>query len=125
MPAVEGPMKAGGALLTIIPEVLGVFIFALVSLILAQIFFGADKATARLFFIDALSIVLIARLIVSTSRLLCAPEAAKLRLLPHHGSGRRAAAPQSGPGNPSSLPPHLFSFGFSGTWHLRSTVLSC
>ena len=82
MPAVEGFLKAGGALLKIIPEILGIFIFALVSLILAQIFFGADKATARLFFIDALSIILIARLIVSASRLLCAPEAAKLRLLP-------------------------------------------
>jgi small-conductance mechanosensitive channel len=79
---VEGPALLLGALLKVLPDLIGLFIFTLSAFVLFVVFFGTDASGIRPLFFAALTTVFIARLIIAFSRMTVSPWITELRLLP-------------------------------------------
>lgn len=82
-PPMKGLIKLWGALLKLVSEFMGIIIFALSSLTLYVLIYGAGKNTTRMLFIAALLAILISRLITALSHMICSPTISGLRLLPY------------------------------------------
>jgi len=79
----KGLLKLWGALLKLVSEFMGIIIFALSSLTLYVLIYGAGKNTTRMLFIAALLAILISRLMTALAHMICSPTMSGLRLLPY------------------------------------------
>jgi small-conductance mechanosensitive channel len=75
-----GLLKFWGAVLKFLPELLGIIIFALTSIILFLPFFSISSDALRLVFVDFLLVIVISRLMTALSRLICSPDVSELRM---------------------------------------------
>ena len=78
----EGLYIIWGALLKILPELIGIVIFSITAFILFVIFFGTDPSGIRPLFLTVLITVFIARMITAISRMIVSPWVPELRLMP-------------------------------------------
>ena len=81
-PVMQGWLLFGTALVRIMPEFLGIVVFAIVSKLLFLMFLFSHKGGWRLLFIAVMMVIVLIRLIILLSRLMLSPHAAKLRLAP-------------------------------------------
>ena len=82
IPPMAGWLKAGTALIRTLPEWLGIFTFAISSLILFVIIGRPQGDAMRLFFVAVLAAILIPRIASIFFRVIYAPLAAEVRVLP-------------------------------------------
>jgi moderate conductance mechanosensitive channel len=81
-PVMSGWMRFGTAVVRIMPEFLGIVVFSLLSKLLFLVFPFSQKGGWRLLFIAVMMVIVLIRLIILLSRLICSPNAAQLRLAP-------------------------------------------
>jgi small-conductance mechanosensitive channel len=82
IPPMAGWLKAGTALIRTLPEWLGIFAFAISSLLLFLVFGRPQGDAIRLFFVAILAAILIPRIMSVFFRVIYAPLAAEVRVLP-------------------------------------------
>jgi small-conductance mechanosensitive channel len=79
---VEGAAVLLGAMLKVLPDLIGLFISTGIAFVLFVVFFGTDASGLRPLFFAALATVFIARLITALSRVVVSPKVPELRLFP-------------------------------------------
>jgi small-conductance mechanosensitive channel len=79
-PPMEGLLKFWSALLKTLPELVGILLFGISSLVLYFLIYGV-KSGSRPLFLACVAALLIARLLSSFSRMLCSPSVPRLRLI--------------------------------------------
>jgi small-conductance mechanosensitive channel len=77
-----GSLKFWSAGLKFLPELLGIIIFALTSIVLFLPFYSISSHSLRLVFVDFLIVIVISRLVTSLSRMVCSPDESELRMIP-------------------------------------------
>lgn len=82
VPTMDGFLKFWSAVLKFVPDLLGIIIFALMSLFLFWVFYGASSSLIRLMFVHFLIAIIISRLVSAISQMMCEPSFAKLRFIP-------------------------------------------
>ncbi len=82
IPPMGGSLKFWSAVLKFLPELLGIIIFALTSIVLFLPFYSMSSDSLRLVFVDFLLVIVISRLMTALSRLLCSPDVSGLRMIP-------------------------------------------
>ena len=82
MPGMDGILRFWGALVNAIPELLGLFIFAVTSLLTYFIVIDRQDRNLRLLFLAFLMVTVIIRFCALLLRLFFSPKMAKLRLVP-------------------------------------------
>ncbi len=81
-PAMQGWLRLGTAVVRILPDFLGIVVFALISGLLFAVIPFSHKGGLRLLFIVVMMVIVLIRLITLLSRLIWSPHAAQLRLAP-------------------------------------------
>ncbi len=81
IPPMGGLLKFWSAVLKTLPELVGILLFVLSSVVLFFLIYGL-KSSARPLFLASLLALLISRLLSGFSRMLCSPAVPRLRLLP-------------------------------------------
>jgi len=82
MPGMDGILRFWGALVNTLPELLGLFIFAVTSLLTYFIVIDRQDRNLRLLFLAFLMVTVIIRFCALLLRLFFSPKMAKLRLVP-------------------------------------------
>jgi small-conductance mechanosensitive channel len=81
IPSMEGSLKFWSAVLKFLPELLGIIIFALTSIVIYLPFYNISSDSLRLVFVDFLLLIVISRLLTSFSRMICSPDESGLRMI--------------------------------------------
>jgi small-conductance mechanosensitive channel len=81
IPSMRGSLKLWSAVLKFLPELLGIIIFSLTSIVLFLPFFSISSDSLRLVFVDFLLVIVVSRLMTALSRLLCSPDVSELRMI--------------------------------------------
>lgn len=82
IPPMGGSLKFWSAVLNFLPELLGIIIFALASIVLFLPFYSISSDSLRHVFVNFLIVIVISRLMTSLSRMLCSPDESGLRMIP-------------------------------------------
>jgi small-conductance mechanosensitive channel len=82
IPPMGGSLKFWSAVLNFLPELLGIIIFALASIVLFLPFYSVSSDSLRHVFVNFLIVIVISRLMTSLSRMLCSPDESGLRMIP-------------------------------------------
>jgi moderate conductance mechanosensitive channel len=87
VPSISGLAKLWGAVLKILPSLIGLLLFTGVCLILFLPFFGTEGSGIRPLFVALMAVIITGWLISSFSRMFCSPAWPALRLLPLDDQG--------------------------------------
>lgn len=81
IPPMGGSLKFWSSVLKFLPELLGIIIFALTSIVLFLPFYSMSSDSLRLVFVVFLLVIVISRLMTAISRMLCSPDVSGLRMI--------------------------------------------
>ncbi len=81
-PQLDGMLRFGAAVLRILPAIVNIIVFLFAAFLIFVFVPGFERPEIRMFFLALLVPLAVVRVFSTFSRLLCAPDAAPLRLLP-------------------------------------------